>query len=33
VIVCIQKRAAYAKISGFLLGCGISSAQIVHRMF
>ena len=33
VIICIQKKAAYEKISKFLMGCGISSTQIVHRMF
>ena len=33
VVICIQKKAAYEKISRFLIGCGISRAQIVHRMF
>lgn len=33
ILVCIQKRAAYEKISTFLKGQGFAPGQIAHRMF
>jgi hypothetical protein len=33
VVVCIQKKAAYEKISQSLIGRGVARERIVHRMF